>query len=96
MQAVSSSDIPHFNSGISIAWHQYIGVQLHAGGQWLVARQGVLQLTRFHVPDTDWRVQWPAYYVDAVKLKIGHHIGVLILLPLLNMYTHRLSLWILK
>lgn len=69
VQAVSSSDVPHLDGGVSIAGHEDVGVQLHARGERLVARQRVLQLSRLHVPYANGRVQRTAHYVDAIELE---------------------------
>lgn len=69
MQAVPSGDVPHLDGGVGVAGDQDVGVQLHTGGERLVARQRVLQLARLHVPHADGRVQRSAHDVHAVELE---------------------------
>lgn len=70
MKTVSIGDVPHLHSGVSIAGDKYIGVQLHARGERLVACECMLQLARLYIPHPDRSVEGTTDYMHTVKLKL--------------------------
>ena len=69
MQAASGDYVPNLNGRVSVARDEDAVAELHAGGERLVAHEGVAKGARLDVPHADARVQRAADHVRTVKLQ---------------------------
>ena len=68
-QALPGEYVPNFHGRISVARHENVVLELHAGRERLVADERVQALACLYLPHADGCVKAPAHHVRAVKLR---------------------------